>query len=88
MALLAADLLDTSQVTGGHLHLRLERVDLRVVVRHAVETLESDFKRRNHSLAATWPEAPVWLRADPRRLEQVFVNLLGNASKYTPRHGR
>jgi len=29
------------------------------------------------------PQAPVWLQADPGRLEQVFVNLLANASKYT-----
>ena len=33
------------------------------------------------------PDAPVWLLADPGRLEQVFVNLLANASKYTDTGG-
>ena len=83
MTLLADGLLDVSRITSGHLRLQRERVDLCVVVRNAIETLEADFSHRNHRLAATWPDAPVWLHADARRLEQVFVNLLGNASKYT-----
>jgi signal transduction histidine kinase len=56
-------------------------------VRDAIETLESDFNQRNHRVAATWPDAPVWLHADAGRLEQVFVNLLANASKYTDAGG-
>ena len=33
------------------------------------------------------PDAPLWLHADPWRLEQVFVNLLANASRYTDASG-
>jgi two-component system CheB/CheR fusion protein len=35
----------------------------------------------------TWPDVPVWLDADSARLEQLFVNILGNASKYTDAGG-
>jgi signal transduction histidine kinase len=83
MGKLIDDLLDVSRITHGHLHVRRERIDLRVVLSNAIETLESDIHERNHRLAATLPAAPVWLQADPCRLEQVFVNLLANAAKYT-----
>ena len=84
---LVDDLLDVSRITQGRLHLQRERTDLRDVVRNAIQTLESDIKQRNHRLTTVLPDAPVWLQADPGRLEQVFVNLLANASKYTDMGG-
>jgi signal transduction histidine kinase len=87
MTQLADDLLDVSLIAHGRLRLQRERIDLRDVVSNAIETLESDIKRRNHRLTTTLPDTPVWLRADPGRLEQVFVNLLANASKYTDAGG-
>jgi signal transduction histidine kinase len=83
MTRLADDLLDVSRISHGRLRLRRERIDLRLVLSNAIETLQSDIKERNHRLAVELPDAPVWLQADPWRLEQVFVNLLANASKYT-----
>ena len=68
--------------------LQRERVDLRVVVNRAIETLEGEIHERNHRLTTELPNASVWLRADPRRLEQVFVNLLANASRYTDAGGQ
>ena len=87
MTQLLDDLLDVSRITNGRLHLQRERIDLRDVVNNAIETLELDIKQRNHRLTTALPDAPVWLQADPGRLEQVFVNLLANASKYTDAGG-
>lgn len=87
MTQLVNDLLDVSRISHGRLDLRRERIDLRVVVRNAIETLESDINERNHHLSTELPEGPVWLQADPCRLEQVFVNLLANASRYTDAGG-
>jgi signal transduction histidine kinase len=84
MAFLVGGLLDITRIVRGQLTLQRERVDLRTVLSNAVETLEWDLKGRSHDLSLTLPESGVSLVADGARLEQVFVNLLGNASKYTP----
>ena len=83
MAQLVDDLLDVSRISHGRLYLQREWIDLRAVVSNAIETLESDINERHQRLSTALPDAPVWLQADPGRLEQVFVNLLANASRYT-----
>jgi len=87
MTQLVDDLLDVSRITSGRLHLQRERIDLRVVVNNAIESLEPDITAHNHRLTTALPDAPVWLQADPCRLEQVFVNLLANAARYTDAGG-
>ncbi|HEY6484485.1 MAG TPA: HAMP domain-containing sensor histidine kinase [Steroidobacteraceae bacterium] len=88
MTRLIDDLLDLSRIAHGRLRVQLERVDLRVVVRNAIETLEPSLRARNHQLNTALLDSPVWLQADPERLEQVFVNLLSNASRYTDAGGQ
>jgi len=87
MTQLVDDLSDVSRVTHGRVHLQTEQVDLRDVVNNAIETLESDIHERGHRLTTAFPDAPVFLQADPGRLEQVFINLLANASKFTDAGG-
>jgi signal transduction histidine kinase len=87
MTQLVHDLLDVSRITHGRLHVQRERIDLRDVVSNAIETIESDIQQRNHRLTTALPDAPVWLQGDSGRLEQVFINLLANASRYTEAGG-
>jgi len=87
MAHLVEDLLDVSRVRNGHLRLRRQRIDLCAVAAHAVQTVEFAMQQHNHRMTTSFPDAPVWLQADPTRLEQVFVNLLFNAAKYTEAGG-
>ena len=88
MMRLVEDLLDVSRVRSGHLRLQCERTDLCAVAAQAAQTVEFAMQQRKHRLTTVFPEVPVWVQADPTRLEQVFVNLLFNAAKYTEVGGK
>ena len=87
LARLVDDLLEISRITIGSIQLRRERLDLRGIVDRAVETVRPLIDRRTHQLAVALPAEPIWLIADPIRLEQVVGNLLSNAAKYTEEGG-
>ncbi|MFN0196858.1 MAG: PAS domain S-box protein [Planctomycetaceae bacterium] len=80
---LVDDLLEVSRITTGRIHLHQERVAFNGIVEHAVETVRPLIEQRRHALEVTLPPQPIWLHADASRLEQVVVNLLTNAAKYT-----
>lgn len=80
---LVDDLLDISRISTGKLRLTKERVELRVVANHAAETARPLMNARKHEFSISLATDSVWVDADPDRLEQVVVNLLNNAAKYT-----
>jgi len=88
MTRLVEELVDVSRITSGRAQLLRERIDLRVIVSHAIETLEPDLQARNHQVAIALPDTPIWLQVDAGRLEQVFVNLVPNAARYTDAGGQ
>jgi PAS domain S-box-containing protein len=84
---LVDDLLEVSRITTGRIHLHQERIALNGIVEHAVETVRPLIEQRRHALKLTLSPQPIWLYADAARLEQVVVNLLTNAAKYTDERG-
>jgi PAS domain S-box-containing protein len=88
MARMVEDLLDASRVARGSLALRPERVAAAEVVARAVEDVRPQVEAKRHDLAVSIPSEPILLEADPTRLEQVLVNLLANAAKFTPEGGQ
>ena len=85
---LTDDLLDVSRITRNRIELRSERIDLRTVLRSAIETTEPLIDAAGHSVAVELPQDPLWVYADLTRLSQAFANLLNNAVKYTDRGGQ
>jgi two-component system CheB/CheR fusion protein len=83
MARLLDDLLDVSRITHGKIQLRRELMELQVALQNALETSRTHFDGKRQTVALDMPHEPLFLEADPTRLEQIFSNLLHNASKYT-----
>src|ERR1700675_634429 len=79
--------MEVSRITTGRVQLRHDRVVVSGIVERAVETARPLMDQRRHELTVSLPPLPIWLNADAARLEQVVVNLLTNAAKYTDEGG-
>jgi signal transduction histidine kinase len=82
------DLLDISKVEAGKMRMNFERVDLRMMIANSVATIAPLFDRKKQLVDVDLPTEPLMVRADPARVEQVLLNLLSNANKFTPDGGR
>ena len=67
----------------GKIRLQQERLALNGILERAVETTRPLVDQRGHELTVLVSPDTIWLYADAARLEQVVVNLLTNAAKYT-----
>ena len=88
LAHLIDDLLEVSRVITGRVQLHRERLEMRGIVERALESARSLIEQRRHELLVSLPAEPIWLQGDSTRLEQVVVNLLNNAAKYTDEGGQ
>ena len=84
---LANDLMDVSRSGSGKLTLRLERLHLQPVLDDTVAGFQEKAQASGVSLQAILPEAPILVCADPHHLQQIVLNLIENALKYTPAGG-
>lgn len=85
-AQLIEDLLDVSRIIAGNFRLEVAVVDLRAIVRAAADTMAPAISAKNIAFQLDAP-APVPVRGDAMRLQQVAWNLISNAVKFTPAGG-
>jgi two-component system CheB/CheR fusion protein len=83
MGRLIDDLLDVGRVTRQQLVLQTQIVDMREVIRDALDTVRRDAERKELQLACTIADQALTVRGDPVRLRQVVTNLAANAVTYT-----
>jgi PAS domain S-box-containing protein len=85
---LIEDLSDLARSSRGRIQLRLQSQDLREMAQLATEAVQSVMAERRHELETVLPDLPVPANCDADRIQQVMINLLRNAARYTPPGGR
>jgi len=85
---LVGDLLDVSLVKVGKLRLSRQAVNIARIIAETVDNCRPALQLRQQSIDLQIPAAAVTVLGDAVRLTQIFSNLINNASKYTPEHGR
>lgn len=83
MTELVDDLLDVSRVSRGQVEVNRLPIDMKTVVRNAIEQVRPLIESREHTLATKVLPGKAYVSGDEKRLIQVISNLLNNAAKYT-----
>lgn len=88
LAGLINDLLDLSKIESGRIEVKSSRVSLGGLVYEVVESLRPVAAEKVIALEAAIPEPSILVWADRDKINQVLMNLIGNAIKFTPAQGR
>jgi len=84
MSHLLDDLLHVSRITQGRVELQRRPLALADAVEPAIEAVEAIIATRKQTLSVNVCDEPLFVKGDAARLQQIQVNLLNNASKYSP----
>ena len=79
------DLLLLSKLEGAPVNLELEKVNLKNLIENILKIFEQSLKEKKLALKFNASNSLPIINADPFKLEQVFINLIDNAIKYTER---
>jgi histidine kinase len=85
---LVNDLQELNRIDEGVLELNLRPVDLNRTIAEVVQTMRINFINQGISLEKQLPDGKITILVDEDRLQQILMNLLGNALRYTPEGGR
>ena len=80
-------MLDISQIESGKMKMEFAASDLRRLVNGVVALFQQEARARHLLLNLELPARPLRVPMDAERIEQVLINLLGNAMKFTPAEG-
>lgn len=87
MNVLVTDLSDVSKIEVGRLKVSIGAVDVATVLEECVGSLKLQINDKKQTINYTLASMPA-VRADKTRLSQILINLISNASKYTPQEGK
>ena len=82
------DVLDVSRIVSGKIRLDVQTVELPIIVDNAVATIQPAADAKSVRIQTIVDPGVGPVSGDPGRLQQVVWNLMSNAVKFTPKHGR
>jgi signal transduction histidine kinase len=82
------DLLDISRIESGRVTMRQEAVALKNIIDQALDLLAGQLKDREIELSVEMPANANAVFVDRGQIERVFINIIGNAIKFTPPKGK
>ncbi len=82
------DLLDIARIESGRAIMKMEEQDLKTIISNVADLISIQCKNKNIELIASTQKDILPVLADRVQLERVFINLLGNAVKFTPENGK
>lgn len=87
LANLIDNLLSVSRIERNNLTIELKPIDLRIIVKDIFASFKQQALTRKQNFTLNMPDNLPLVMADPFRIGQVFINLIGNALTYTPDGG-
>ena len=85
---LVDDLLDMTRIGAGKIVLERTLFDLKTLLAEVIQDSQEIVRAKRHELQLVVPSGPIPIEADRDRIQQVFVNLVNNAAKYTMPGGK
>jgi PAS domain S-box-containing protein len=82
------DILDLSKVEAGKIELKPQNLDIAAIVSDAVQIIKPVLNKNRQEIEVSVTQGLPKVRGDKNRLEQILLNLLSNASKFTDRGSR
>jgi signal transduction histidine kinase/ActR/RegA family two-component response regulator len=87
LAKLVDELLDVSRIQNGKIRINRERINLVDAVLRSIDACESVTTSHDQTVTVDVGSQAIYVDADATRIDQILVNLIMNASKYTPSQG-
>ena len=87
-ARLIDDMLDVTRISRGKLELQLKPVDIHPILRDAISTVQTEIEQKKIQLTLKLNAKKQTVSGDAVRLQQIFWNVLKNATKFTPAYGK
>lgn len=81
-------LLELSRLESGSLTIENTPTDLNGFIHSMINYFESQVRHKNLTIHVDLPAHPYRVSVDKGKLESILINLIGNAMKFTPDHGR
>ncbi|MFN8457911.1 MAG: PAS domain S-box protein [Anaerolineae bacterium] len=85
---LVNNILDLTHLEASKMELQPEKISVAEMCRVSVQSVSEAAHKKNLTLSCHLPDQSLYLQADPPRLQQILVNLLDNAIKFTPAGGQ